>query len=232
MFCKKCGAELADDALFCSKCGTAVEQGRIMSKAQIEEEQETERITESSAEVYEDDSENIAQEQISPQAQGFSPDCVIRDIKSILVGIIAVLFFFFSLWGCIESFFSEGKSVGPALVSLILFIFFVIWTWGEIRGYQIDLKNRILWAPPGKAFGIFREYINIDDIQSISGSNETRYSENRSTGRISALHTYKLQIIGAAGTFGSRRYSFFSEAKRDELYSAIAELNNMGTPIV
>ena len=45
-------------------------------------------------------------------------------------------------------------------------------------------------------------------------------------------HSYKLQIIGSAGTFGSRRYTFHIEHKRDELYSAIAELNQMGTPVV
>jgi uncharacterized membrane protein YvbJ len=32
MFCKKCGAEIADDSEFCSKCGQSVNDGNVQKQ--------------------------------------------------------------------------------------------------------------------------------------------------------------------------------------------------------
>ena len=149
-------------------------------------------------------------------------------------GILGTLFCTVCLCGlsylCIADIFSGNFKFefGDIIFDLACFILtyvFIRRSFAEILGYQVDLDNRILFAPPGLWYGVKREYINIDDIQQISGSDQIN-----TKGLFK--HSYKLQIIGSAGTFGSRRYTFHTEHKRDELYSAIAELNQMGTPVV
>lgn len=230
MTCSKCGAEIAANVKFCPECGSPVAQ----EKTTVEEPAQKSEVTQNEAENVAGAAETVqpgfARTQSNISGIAFTPNYVIRDYLRILfylvgsiifggisIAIITVIFegdFKFEFWDIVLS-----------LACFILAYVCIRRTYAEILGYQIDLDNRILFAPPGLWYGVKREYINIDDIQQISSSDEINTKKMFS-------HFYKLQIIGSAGTFGSRRYTFHTEHKRDELYSAIAELNQMGTPVV
>ncbi|MCR5172241.1 MAG: hypothetical protein K6B73_05190, partial [Treponema sp.] len=174
---------------------------------------------------------SFAQTQSNISSIVFTPNYVIRDYLRILVYLVGSIIFGGISIAIIRRIFAGDLKLFDfwgIVISLVCFILAYVCirrTYAEILGYQIDLDNRILFAPPGLWYGVKREYINIDDIQQISGSDQIN-----TKGLFS--HYYKLQIIGSTGTFGSRRYTFHTEHKRDELYSAIAELNQMGTPVV
>ena len=230
MTCSKCGAEIAANVKFCPECGSPVAQEKTTVEEPAQKSEVTQNEAENVAGAAETAQPGFARTQSNTSGITFTPNYVIRDYLSILgylvgsiifggisIAIITVIFegdFKFEFWDILLS-----------LGCFILAYVCIRRTYAEILGYQIDLDNRILFAPPGLWYGVKREYINIDDIQQISGSDQIN-----TKGLFS--HSYKLQIIGSAGTFGSRRYTFHTEHKRDELYSAIAELNQMGTPIV
>ena len=44
MFCKKCGAQLDDDAQFCEKCGTAIKRTVPVAAAQDEDVEESDSV--------------------------------------------------------------------------------------------------------------------------------------------------------------------------------------------
>ena len=230
MTCSKCGAEIAANVKFCPECGSPVAQEKTSVEEPAQKSEVTQNEAENVARVAESAQPNFAQTQSNISGIVFTPNYVIRDYLSIL-GYLAgsIIFGGFSIL-CIRAFFAgvfefEFWNILLCLASFILAYVCIRRTYAEILGYQIDLDNRILFAPPGLWYGVKREYINIDDIQQISGSDQIN-----TKGLFS--HSYKLQIIGSAGTFGSRRYTFHTEHKRDELYSSIAELNQMGTPVV
>ena len=230
MTCSKCGAEIAANVKFCPECGSPVAQEKTTVEEPAQKSEVTQNEAENVAGAAETAQPSFARTQSNTSGITFTPNYVIRDYLSILgylvgsiifggisIAIITVIFegdFKFEFWDIVLS-----------LACFILAYVCIRRTYAEILGYQIDLDNRILFAPPGLWYGVKREYINIDDIQQISGTDQIN-----TKGLFS--HSYKLQIIGSAGTFGSRRYTFHTEHKRDELYSAIAELNQMGTPVV
>lgn len=230
MTCSKCGAEIAANVKFCPECGSPVAQEKTSVEEPAQKSEVTQNEAENVARVAESAQPNFARTQSNTSGIAFTPNYVIRDYLRILLYLAgSIIFGGFSIL-CIRVIFAgdfefKFSNILICLASFILTYVCVRRTYAEILGYQIDLDNRILFAPPGLWYGVKREYINIDDIQQISGSDEIN------TKRLFS-HFYKLQIIGSAGTFGSRRYTFHTEHKRDELYSAIAELNQMGTPVV
>ena len=230
MTCSKCGAEIAANVKFCPECGSPVAQEKTTVEEPAQKSEVTQNEAENVAGVAESAQPNFAKTQSNTSGIAFTPNYVIRDYW----GILGTLFCTVCLCGlsylCIADIFSGNFKFefGDIIFDLACFILtyvFIRRSFAEILGYQVDLDNRILFAPPGLWYGVKREYINIDDIQQISGSDQIN-----TKGLFK--HSYKLQIIGSAGTFGSRRYTFHTEHKRDELYSAIAELNQMGTPVV
>lgn len=230
MTCSKCGAEIAANVKFCPECGSPVAQEKTIVEEPAQKSEVTQNEAENGAGAAETVQPSFARIQSNTSGSAFTPNYVIRDYLSILGYLAGSIIFggLSILW--IRSFFAgvfefEFWNILFGLAWFILAYVCIRRTYAEILGYQIDLDNRILFAPPGLWYGVKREYINIDDIQQISGSDQIN-----TKGLFS--HSYKLQIIGSAGTFGSRRYTFHTEHKRDELYSAIAELNQMGTPVV
>ena len=228
MTCSKCGAEIAANVKFCPECGSPVAQEKTSVEEPAQKSEVTQNEAENVARVAESAQPNFARTQSNTSGIAFTPNYVIRDYLRILLYLVgSIIFGGFSILFIRVIFAGEFEfsDILICLASFILTYVCVRRTYAEILGYQIDLDNRILFAPPGLWYGVKREYINIDDIQQISGFDEIN------TKRLFS-HFYKLQIIGSAGTFGSRRYTFHTEHKRDELYSAIAELNQMGTPVV
>lgn len=239
MTCSKCGAEIAANVKFCPECGSPVAQEKTTAEEPAQKSEVTQNEAENVAGAAETVQPSFARTQSNTNSIAFTPNYVIRDYLYLGINFIIAGLSVFLGCGFIYTIF-DRNSLGEIglfgicfiLALLSLMYYTVRYFISQIKGYQIDLENRILFAPPGQWFRLKREYISIDDIQQISSSDETSFSQNRSTGEISVWHFYKLQIIGAAGTFGSRRYTFKTEHKRDELYSAIAELNQMGTPVV
>lgn len=230
MTCSKCGAEIAANVKFCPECGSPVAQ----EKTAVEEPAQKSGVTQNEAEnvagAAETAQPSFARTQSNTSGIAFTPNYVIRDYLRILFYLVGSIIFGGISIAIIKVIFAgdfefEFWDILLSLACFILGYVCIRRTYAEILGYQIDLDNRILFAPPGLWYGVKREYINIDDIQQISGSDQIN-----TKGLFK--HSYKLQIIGSAGTFGSRRYTFHTEHKRDELYSAIAELNQMGTPVV
>ena len=240
MTCSKCGAEIAANVNFCPECGSPVAQEKTSVEEPAQKSEVTQNEAENVAGVAESAQPNFAKTQSNTSGIAFTPNYVIRDYLYIGYKFIVAGLSVFIGGAFIYGLFDKNSlgEIGLAgicfvIVLLSLMYYTVRYFISQIKGYQIDLENRILFAPPGQWFRLKREYISIDDIQQISSSDETRvFAQNRSTGETSFWHFYKLQIIGAAGTFGSRRYTFKTEQKRDEFYSAIAELNQMGTPVV
>mgnify|MGYP002856197476 CR=1 FL=1 len=230
MTCSKCGAEIAANVKFCPECGSPVAQEKTSVEEPGQKSEVTQNETGNTAGAAETVQPSFARTQSNTNSIAFTPNYVIRDYLSALLYLVgSIILGDFSIV-CIRNIFAgdfkfEFWNILFCLACFILTYVCVRRTYAEILGYQIDLDNRILFASPGLWYGVKREYINIDDIQQISGSDEIN-----TKGLFS--HFYKLQIIGSAGTFGSRRYTFHTEHKRDELYSAIAELNQMGTPVV
>ena len=235
MTCSKCGAEIAANVKFCPECGSPVAQEKTSVEEPAQKSEVTQNEAENVAETAETAQPSFARAQSNASGIAFSPNYVIRDYLYIgydfIIAALSVLFG----GGFISAHFDKiGNIEVLGIFVLILFLLYckIRRSIAQLKGYQIDLENRILFAPPGQWFRLKREYISIDDIQQISSSDEAKYSENRTTGNITVWRFYKIQIIGSAGTFGSRRYTFKTEHKRDELYSAITELNQMGTPVV
>lgn len=239
MTCSKCGAEIAANVKFCPECGSPVEQEKNTVEESAQKSEVTQNEAENVAGAAETAQPSFAQTQSNISGIVFTPNYVIRDYLYIGYNFIVAGLSVFIGGAFIYGIFQKN-SLGKiglfgicfVIVLLSLMYYTVRYFISNLNGYQIDLENRILFAPPGQWFRLKREYISIDDIQQISGSDETSFSQNRSTGDVTVWRFYKIQIIGSAGTFGSRRYTFKSEHKRDELYSAIAELNQMGTPVV
>lgn len=230
MTCSKCGAEITANVKFCPECGSPVAQEKTTAEEPAQKSEVTQNDAENVAGAAETVQPGFAQTQSNTNSIAFTPNYVIRDYLRILLYLAGSIIFGGISIAIIRSIFAgdfkfEFWDIVIPLACFILAYVCIRRTYAEILGYQIDLDNRILFAPPGLWYGVKREYINIDDIQQISSSDEIN------TKRLFS-HFYKLQIIGSAGTFGSRRYTFHTEHKRDELYSAIAELNQMGTPVV
>ena len=230
MTCSKCGAEIAANVKFCPECGSPVAQEKTSVEEPAQKSEVTQNEAENVAGVAETAQPSFAQTQSNTNGIAFTPNYAIRDYLRILLYLAGSIIFGGISIALIREIFAgnfefEFQNILICLACFILAYVCIRRTYAEILGYQIDLDNRILFAPPGLWYGVKREYINIDDIQQISSSDEIN------TKRLFS-HFYKLQIIGSAGTFGSRRYTFHTEHKRDELYSAIAELNQMGTPVV
>ena len=190
----------------------------------MEEPAQKSEVTQNEAEnvagVAESAQPNFAKTQSNTSGIAFTPNYVIRDYLRILFYLVGSIIFGGISIAIIKVIFAgdfefEFWDILLSLACFILGYVCIRRTYAEILGYQIDLDNRILFAPPGLWYG----------VQQISSSDEINTKKMFS-------HFYKLQIIGSAGTFGSRRYTLHTEHKRDELYSAIAELNQMGTPVV
>jgi hypothetical protein len=138
--------------------------------------------------------------------------------------------------------FTSGATEGLILwipVCLILFWRFIV----NAKGYVVDAENDILEFPGGGIEaeswisyfspmywlqGFKRHHIPLSGIRHIETSRETKTSVD-SKGR---EHTRKKDILEIDGDFGAVRFNFSSKGKRDQLYSTIVQINQMGDPIL
>jgi hypothetical protein len=108
------------------------------------------------------------------------------------------------------------------------------------KGIELDIENRMMSFPGGEIeandfadyfkldylLQYFKRYeISLDEISQIRTENIT--ITNHDTNRENT--TYKISFVG---TFGAASVNFSNGGKRDQIYTAIRELNQMGTPYV
>jgi hypothetical protein len=187
--------------------------------------------------------------------------CTVVDSPKVIRQLFFGVFFFvvgaFCWLADIEPLFREDNTAGDGLVLLIIiFVRFILFPLAivsllkfrvERKGYVVDTENDILEFPGG---GIEAEswlsYFNpmyhlqgfkrhqrplseIRHVQSYQDTN-TKISTD-SQGRI-RTRTNKKDILEINGDFGAVLFTFTSKGKRDQLYSAIVQLNEMGFPVV
>ena len=162
--------------------------------------------------------------------------------------IIAVGFFF----AAVSAFFAKApvRNTGNIITySSWFFIFFAVSVIpykiyeANKQGIIIDLNNDVLEFPGGGIAAndisdyfkskfllqLFkRSSVNISSIREISRDNKVTTRRDKD----GKLHVSTSYIFSFNGDFGAVDLRFFSEGKRDELYSILREINEMGIPVV
>ncbi|MDR2050293.1 MAG: hypothetical protein LBQ63_00750 [Deltaproteobacteria bacterium] len=129
-----------------------------------------------------------------------------------------------------------------AIVWLILAVACFFLTKANLGGIVLDFRNDVLEFPgggisaneiidyikPGFWLQVFKRHVvPLSELREIS-----RYDKRhtrRKNGRVSETASYYIKFNGS---FGAARLKFSNEGKRDELYSALREVNKMGVPVV
>jgi hypothetical protein len=111
------------------------------------------------------------------------------------------------------------------------------------KGFVVDVAADTLEFPGGGiaadsassylSSGYWLQYINrytlvISKIRQVHPYSQTETSVSDS-GKVSSDTTHYLDINGA---FGAIQFSFVTKGKRDELYSLLVQMNQMGKPIL
>lgn len=155
---------------------------------------------------------------------------VIRDIKSICLSIVAIIVGIYLLIVNFD-YFGAGTFAPLAIIGIASFRLKVIY-----GGIKIDINNDTLSFPGGgisfnsieetisNLHQFFRRYTHkISSIQYIKTVDKKTISKK---GEIS--YTYILTFTSVQNTVNLK---FSSSAKRDQVYSLIVNINDMGAPI-
>ena len=173
---------------------------------------------------------------------------MIMDTRRVLMlGCVAL----FSTFFCVVSLFglfSADVKFWHVLLYMVISIFFCLMFNTHRQGYIINLEDRTLEFPGGAVesndiSGIFnvtkyfsRKSVYIDGINQISTEWITHAELKRTIfGHMMPIFQelfYPRNHMLVHGAFGTLRFRFFSESKRDMLYATIAQVNEMGTPVV
>jgi len=170
----------------------------------------------------------------------------VRDPSGILLTIIGASilgFIAFLVNSFLFRYFSFSQIIFAVIAnSLLLIIIYRLKTiW---NGIELDIENRRMsfqgggiaandfadYFKPDFLLQYFKRYdINIDEISQIKANDETTQSYNKSIKEYITTTTYTITFTGS---FGSATVRFNNGGKRDQIYNAIRQLNNMGTPYV
>jgi hypothetical protein len=170
----------------------------------------------------------------------------VRDPSGILLTVIGTILilliaFFVNSFLFFDFSFSQViyALVFNSLLLIIIFRLKTIW-----NGIELDIENRRMsFQGGGIAANDFSDYfkpdfllqyfkrfdISIDEISQIQANDTTREFYNKSIKQWQTSTTYQINFVGS---FGSASVNFSYGGKRDQIYNAIRQLNNMGTPIV
>ena len=170
----------------------------------------------------------------------------VRDPSGILftvIGTILLVLIAFFVNSALFLNFSLSQVVyvliANALLLVIVFRLKTIW-----NGIELDLENgRMSFQGGGIAANDFADYfktdfllqyfkrfdIGLDEINQIQANDKTTQSYNKAIKEYVTTTTYTISFVGS---FGSATVKFNNGGKRDQIYNAIRQHNNMGTPIV
>lgn len=172
---------------------------------------------------------------------------VIIDAPKVFVTLLAIVFLSYVVWRMISSPAPVSNSLSfwfcTILDILFLIRFFVI-----SKGFVIDIENDTLTFPGGGIEAdswtsyfnptyllqrFQRHKVNLSEIREIQIYTDvvddalaTMLDENR------RRHKKKKNMLEINGNFGSVSFDFWSKGKRNQLYSAIVNINEMGDPMV
>ncbi len=160
---------------------------------------------------------------------------VVKDVKQIFFTLIVAV-------GPLAYNIYNGMYWGAEFVPIFLFYVLPILAFLRLRaifnGTVIDIENNTLEYPGGNLSPdnlsdyisprfllqfFLRFKIGLDEISQISTSYKRHISDK---GTVS--YSYYIQVDGTHGSF---KIFFTDEGKRDQLYSLIRGVNNMGTPV-
>jgi len=100
----------------------------------------------------------------------------------------------------------------------------------EYPGGGIAAPSFFSYFSPAFWFQGFKRYtLTISDIQSIKQYDETKARVSKEDYKVRTTTTY---LLNMNGKFGAIPFRFSTEGKRDELYTLIAQMNEMGSPIL
>lgn len=159
---------------------------------------------------------------------------IIRDIISIVLTGIVFLICLFLLFTCLTNFRYADKMVFVGVIVATLVSYFRIRVIYE--GIKIDVLNDVLSYPGGGiSFNDFEETLSnlnqffkryshkLSTIQYIKATDK-RFMDKKGNIR----YTYILTFTSSSNTVDLK---FSTSSKRDQVYSLIANINNMGIPI-
>ena len=169
---------------------------------------------------------------------------VVIDSRRVLMIGCVVLFFLFISGMCI---IRDGEFLG-GLACLALSVVVGMSFRVHMKGYIIDLDERTLEFPGGAVeandiSGMFditkyysRKVVALDGISQISTQWISNFEMKKTIfgDMMPFLQVllYPRHHMLAHGAFGTLRFRFFSEGKRDTLYAMVAQVNEMGSPII
>ncbi len=149
-----------------------------------------------------------------------------------IAGLVPVILLFFG---------EAGLWVPFALLGAPVLWFFYKRAQTQKLGYTIDTVNNLLITPGGKkakslrdefsiqhtikSFGIGQTSTPLDSIQSIKWEDNKEWRKGLLSDKYDWHYDYTLQVIS---TEGSLWFSFGSQIKRDELYTVMSQILNMG----
>jgi hypothetical protein len=135
-----------------------------------------------------------------------------------------------------------GVTIAIALAFLLGFFLFKAFQ-ATSKGFVVDVEADTLEFPGGGiaadsalrylSLGYWLQYINrytlvISETRQVHPYSKTNTSVSDS-GKVRSSTTHYLDINGE---FGAIQFSFVSKGKRDELYSLLVQMNQMGKPIL
>lgn len=175
-----------------------------------------------------------------------SDNSTVIDSPKVLVYLAAAAGSFgLACWNLYWPVFTEGTgltiliSCGLLVVCVLAILIFRV----NAKGHVIDVENdRLEFSGGGIEADSWTSYFDPSFLLQIFSRHEVPLSEIR---HINAYrdrkswvddkgksHTKTRHIVEINGDFGAVSFPFWSKGKRDQLYSAIVQINEMGDPIL
>ncbi|MDL2210293.1 hypothetical protein LJC26_05770 [Desulfovibrio sp. OttesenSCG-928-O18] len=142
-------------------------------------------------------------------------------------------------------YFDGYSTAAYILITISVMLFWLFWV--NKGGYVIDVENDVLVFPGGGVEaeswlsyfnpmywlqGFRRHSVPLSEIREIDAYRDTRTNTYTDSKGKTHRKTTKTDVLEINGDFGAVRFSFMSKGKRDQLYSAIVQINEMGDPIL
>ncbi|WP_347865641.1 hypothetical protein [Bilophila wadsworthia] len=173
----------------------------------------------------------------------FSGNCTVVDspkvIWSLVWGVLFLGFGLFLLYASIK----QGTHNGITYFLIALGVLNLIRFRVNAKGYVVDVEGDTLEFPGGGIEaqswttyfnplhwfqGLMRHSVPLSEVREVEAYVD-RQQKVDDKGRVS---TTTRHILDVNGEFGAISFSFRSKGKRDELYSALVQINDMGTPVL
>ena len=176
----------------------------------------------------------------------FSGNCTVVDSPTVILQFVWTLLFF-GVGGFLM--YTAGAEESAALKKFCAYLLFALGVLEAIvfavnaKGYVVDVEGDTLEFPGGGIEaqswttyfnplhwfqGFMRHSVPLSEVREVEAYVDKKQKVD-DKGRVS---TTTRHILDINGEFGAISFSFRSKGKRDELYSALVQINDMGTPVL